>query len=139
MTNEQTIDISMPEYYKIQCDIYDIEEPLELSIGIGLFFGPAILSVLIFLLILFKHPIPAMLFNLAGCGIYQWSIKYILEESERAFSMYNWGIARNLFSVAFISIFSGSIWLLIKKIIFNHELKRELSTEFLLEQLNSYR
>lgn len=139
MTNEQTIDISMPEFYKIQCNVHEIDEPLELSVGIGLFFGSAILSVLIFLLVLFKHPIPAMLFNLAGCCIYQWSIKYILEESERAFRLYDWGIARNLFSIAFILVFAGNIWLLIKKIMFKHELKRESSTEYLLEQLNNYR
>lgn len=131
LTNEQARNVSMLKYFKIQCYVQEVDEPLEIIVGTVLFCGSAILAVGIFLLVIHKHPIPAMLLNLAGLGLHKLSIQYILDESERALKKYDWSIVYDLFYIAFALVFAGSIWMLIKKIMF----KRELRTDYILAQL----
>lgn len=121
MTASDLKDIPMMLMGRIAASAYNEEEGILFNIIVIVF---ASLSALTALLVILKKPIAVMIFELIAFGSFT-----ILNMATKAdffgADKYAWGIGYYAIVIAFVIVFAGAIWMLVKKIAAKKELKTE--------------
>jgi hypothetical protein len=115
MTNEDVVNISLVEYWRIYLEAYNqgINEDVSITcmILIGLYVGMSLITLLISL---DKKLKGIIVFDLLTMGIFQ-IIRCDMEDRGVVGYSYEWGIASYLTYVIGIIILVGAIWMIIMK------------------------
>ncbi len=125
LSNEQAVDISMHEFFKIYWDAYAKNNSTEKVLSICIFCGTSIISLFTLSLSLLKHPIGVVFFNILAIAPHALATIYISEK--RFLEFYEWGYAKSLYYAFFALVFVCAIWMIIKKVSFNKKAKAELA------------
>ena len=125
MTASDLKDIPMMLMGRIAASAYNEEEGILFDIIVIVF---ASLSALTALLVILKKPIAVMIFELIAFGSFT-----ILNMATKAdffgADKYAWGIGYYAIVIAFVIVFAGAIWMLVKKIAAKKELKTEIPAQ----------
>lgn len=134
MTNEDAIHISMYELAQIYWVAYSsINNTVDVVVTVFIC-SVGMLSLIILLFTLLKKPVAIFIFNLMTFGAYYLMICEFNALGIMPNSYYDWGIAYYLYFIGLLCVFSGAIWMFIKKVKIKKQLRKKNLTDNLSEQ-----
>ncbi len=125
LTSGDLKDVPLISVNKLIACIYGEDDGIVAVVIISVFGGFLALAALFTFL---KKPVAIMIFDLLTCGAFLF-LNAAMKEDFIDPDKYAWGIGYYAIIISGIAIFSGSIWMLVKKILTKRALKAPLITE----------